>query len=98
MKLCDFGEEYLKTMRSIVATSTKTLNTQGHTMTFLVPEVAVQSEKISINSDVYSLDMTIFNLLLALPIPWSNEIPVPEDVPILDALKNKNKTIVFCTS
>ena len=89
IKICDFDDVVV-----LKATITCTLTSvfKGMTLGYTAPELCNgKVKKASILTDVYSLAMSIYEILSSQPFPWLNVLPVLNDTLLLEALKENQR-------
>jgi len=92
-KLTDFDDLY--SIKNTIA-STITLNDcnalTGCTLAYAAEEICLQTcQGPSFSTDIFSWSLTTYQFFSRLPSPWSNILPVLNDVLLLNALQMKKR-------
>ena len=89
VKIADF-DDFSLIKDTIKTTTTISKKLVGFTLAYLAEELCLQSGcKPSIESDMFSWALTCYQILAGLPTPWSNVVPLLNDVLLLEAYKKK---------
>ena len=93
VKISDFGDmTTIKNTTTINATIVNGTRLEGLTISYVAPEIAKKNTNfLSVWTDIYAVAISIFEILSNLSSPWEKNLPLLNDVFLLDALKNNER-------
>lgn len=87
LKLSDFDDVVV--MKDTILSTTTSNFLEGMTLGYTAPELCTRSIKKPCEAtDIYSFGMSMYEILTDLAYPWSEVLPILNDVLLLDALKD----------
>ena len=89
VKCSDFGD--VASAKSTVQSISTLNNIKGMTSAFIAPEILNRNAKPNIQTDIYALGLSIYEILSDIASPWEKTFPVYNDALLIEKVKNDER-------
>ena len=89
VKCCDFGD--IAHAKSTVKSMSTLNNVKGMAAGFIAPEILSHGAKASIDTDIYTLGFSIFEIVSDMENPWEKVLPIYSDTLLFEKVKNNER-------